>query len=193
MIEEREQRAASLMQALADGQDAALNRLMADWSGPLIGYLTKLTGSTATGEDLAQETFVRVYRSCKDYRAAQRFSTWLFTIASNLAKNHHRWKKRHPEDSQEPQAMNEIGVATEQADPAESMSRQETMQTLQRAVKQLPEPLRQALLLSVTQGLSYQEIARIQNSSEKAVELRVYRARKQLREWMAGHLSELAF
>lgn len=188
MIEEREQRAASLMQALSQGQDDALNRLMADWSGPLIGYLTKLTGSAATGEDLAQETFVRVYRSCKDYRPAQRFSTWLFTIASNLAKNHHRWKKRHPEESREPEVMADLSPNSEQADPAESMSRRETMSALQEAVKQLPQELREALLLSTTQGLSYAQIARVQNSSEKAVELRVYRARKLLRELMAGHL-----
>lgn len=56
-------------------------------------------------------------------------------------------------------------------------------------MKTSPDPLRQALLLSVTQGLSYFEIARIQNSFEKAVELRVYRARKRLRELMAAHLA----
>ena len=187
MIEEREQRAAAQMQALAQGQDDALNRIMAEWSGPLISYLRNLTGSNATAEDIAQETFVRVYRSRKDYRASQRFSTWLFTIASNLAKNHYRWKKRHPEDVQSPDDISAMGGVSEQADPAELLSRQETMKALQGAVGELPEQNRQALLLSVTQGLSYREIASIQRTTEKAVEMRIHHARKLLREVMAGY------
>jgi RNA polymerase sigma-70 factor (ECF subfamily) len=185
MTEERDQQAAILMLALSQGRDEALNRLMAEWSAPLIGYLTKLTGSAATGEDLAQETFVRVYRHKLDYRPHQKFSTWLFTIATNLAKNFHRWKQRHPEDSHEPETLSSL--SSTQEDPSEVMSRGETMKALDVAIQQLPESLREALLLSTTQGLSHGQIARIQNSSDKAVELRIYRARKMLREMMADH------
>lgn len=187
MMEERDQQAAILMQALSQGRDEALNRLMADWSAPLIGYLTKLTGSAATGEDLAQETFVRVYRHKLDYRPHQKFSTWLFTIATNLAKNFHRWKQRHPEDSHQPETLASISSTSTQEDPSEVMSRGETMKALDAAIQQLPESLREALLLSTTQGMSHGQIARIQNSSDKAVELRIYRARKILRDMLADH------
>ncbi len=187
MTEERDQQAASLMLALSQGCDDALNRLMADWSAPLIGYLIKLTGSAATGEDLAQETFVRVYRHKLDYRPHQKFSIWLFTIATNLAKNFHRWKQRHPEDSHEPDTIAALAPASTQEDPSEVISRGETMKALDAAIQKLPESLREALLLSTTQGLSHGQIARIQNSSDKAVELRIYRARKMLREMLADH------
>lgn len=187
MMEERDQQAAILMQALSQGRDEALNRLMADWSAPLIGYLTKLTGSAATGEDLAQETFVRVYRHKLDYRPHQKFSTWLFTIATNLAKNFHRWKQRHPEDSHQPETLASLSSTSTQEDPSEVMSRGETMKALDAAIQQLPESLREALLLSTTQGMSHGQIARIQNSSDKAVELRIYRARKIRRDMLADH------
>lgn len=191
MTDERDQQAALLMLALAQGRDEALNRLMADWSAALIGYLTKLTGSAATGEDLAQETFVRVYRHKLDYRPHQKFSTWLFTIATNLAKNFHRWKQRHPEDSHEPGILASLSSTSTQEDPSEVMSRGETMKALDNAIQQLPESLREALLLSATQGLSHGQIARIQNSSDKAVELRIYRARKMLRDMLADHRGAL--
>lgn len=187
MTEERDQQAVALMLALAQGRDEALNRLMADWSAPLIGYLTKLTGSAATGEDLAQETFVRVYRHKLDYRPQQKFSTWLFTIATNLARNFHRWKQRHPEDAHEPEAMSALPETSTAEHPRELLSRLETMRALDDAMKQLPDAHREALLLSTTQGLSHDQIARIQNSTVKAVELRIYRARQLLRDMMAGH------
>jgi RNA polymerase sigma-70 factor (ECF subfamily) len=188
MTDERDQRAASLMLALSEGQDDALNGLMTDWSGPLLAYLTKLTGSAATGEDLAQETFVRVYRHKLDYRPHQKFSTWLYAIATNLARNHHRWKQRHPEAAMETGDLSELGAAATTDDPQKRASRSETIQALGQAIQRLPEALREALLLSVNQGLSHQQIARIQNTTDKAVELRIYRARQILRDLMARHL-----
>ncbi|MFY7818791.1 MAG: RNA polymerase sigma factor [Akkermansiaceae bacterium] len=187
MTEDRDQQSALLMQALARGRDDALNALMAMWTAPLIGYLSKLTGSVATGEDLAQETLVRVYRHKLDYRPHQKFSTWLFTIATNLAKNFHRWKRRHPEQSHESGDIQALSFTSTQEDPSEVMSRCETMKALDAAMQQLPELMREALLLSTMQGLSHGQIARIQDSSDKAVELRIYRARKMLREKLADH------
>jgi len=190
MTDPRDQRAASLMMALSEGRDDALNGIMADWSGSILAYLTKLTGSAATGEDLAQETFVRVYRHKLDYRPHRKFSTWLYAIATNLARNHHRWKQRHPEDSVEPENLSGLTGASTTDDPQESASRGETMRALEQAIQKLPDAPREALLLSVSQGLSHHQIAHIQNTTEKAVELRIYRARRILREIMATHLEE---
>jgi RNA polymerase sigma-70 factor (ECF subfamily) len=190
MTEERDQRAVALMLALSEGRDDALNALMEDWSAPLIAYLTKLTGSLSTGEDLAQETFVRIYRHKLDYRPHQKFSTWLYAIATNLARNHHRWKQRHPEDSVEPENLSDLAAAATTDDPHQSASRGETMRALAQAMKKLPDTYREALLLSTSQGMSHSQIARVQNSTEKAVELRIYRARQILRDLMATHLDE---
>jgi RNA polymerase sigma-70 factor (ECF subfamily) len=97
MTRDRDEFDIELMRCLAEGDDLALNRLMDAWSQPLIAYLIRLTGSDATAQDLAQETFVRVYRHRLEYRSSQKFSTWLFAIATNLARNHARWRGRHPE------------------------------------------------------------------------------------------------
>jgi RNA polymerase sigma-70 factor (ECF subfamily) len=188
MTDERDQRAASLMLALSQGREDAFNGLMTDWSAPLIGYLTRLTGCAATGEDLAQETFVRVYRGKLDYRPHLKFSTWLFTIATNLAKNHHRWKQRHPEDFVEPENIPELAAAASGDDPRQSAILGETVTALRAAMGKLPDPMREAILLATGQGLSHGQIARIQNTTGKAVELRIYRARKMLRELLAEHL-----
>jgi RNA polymerase sigma-70 factor (ECF subfamily) len=190
MTEERDERAVSLMLALSEGRDDALNALMADWSAPLIAYLSKLTGSVSTGEDLAQETFVRIYRHKLDYRPHQKFSTWMYAIATNLARNHHRWKQRHPEDSVEPENLSGLAAAATTDDPHQSASRSETMRALAQAMKKLPDTYREALLLSTSHGLSHSQIARVQDSTEKAVEVRIYRARQILRELMAAHLDE---
>jgi RNA polymerase sigma-70 factor (ECF subfamily) len=190
MTEERDERAVSLMLALSEGRDDALNALMADWSAPLIAYLSKLTGSVSTGEDLAQETFVRIYRHKLDYRPHQKFSTWMYAIATNLARNHHRWKQRHPEDSVEPENLSGLAAAATTDDPHQSASRSETMRALAQAMKKLPDTYSEALLLSTSQGLSHSQIARVQDSTEKAVEVRIYRARQILRELMAAHLDE---
>lgn len=85
-----------LLIALAGGNDPALNVLMRRWNARLIAYLQRLSGSHTTACDLAQETFVRVYKYRQRYRPTQKFSTWLFAIATNLARNQLRWQKRHP-------------------------------------------------------------------------------------------------
>jgi RNA polymerase sigma-70 factor (ECF subfamily) len=84
------------MSRLREGEDLALNEIMDRWQRRLTSYLIRLTGSEAVAIDLAQETFVRVYQNRVRYRPTGAFSTWLFAIASNLARHHIRWKIRHP-------------------------------------------------------------------------------------------------
>jgi RNA polymerase sigma factor (sigma-70 family) len=84
------------MSRLREGDDLALNEIMDRWQRRLTSYLIRLTGSEAVAMDLAQETFVRVYQNRARYRPTGAFSTWLFAMASNLARHHIRWKIRHP-------------------------------------------------------------------------------------------------
>jgi len=87
------------MEKLQAGHDAALNDLMERHAAPVFHFLCRMVGNEDDANDLAQETFVRVFKSAKSFRAEQKFSTWLFTIAANLARNHFRWRSRHPNGS----------------------------------------------------------------------------------------------
>ena len=89
------------MERLAGGHDAALNDLMERHATPLFHFLCRMVGNEDDANDLAQETFVRVFRAHASFRPTEKFSTWLFTIAANLARNHFRWRSRHPNVSLE--------------------------------------------------------------------------------------------
>lgn len=84
------------MLRLKDGDDLALNELMTRWQLPLVAFIQRYIGNPTEALDLAQETFVRVYESRRRYKPTAKFSTWLFTIASNLCRNFFRWQGRHP-------------------------------------------------------------------------------------------------
>jgi RNA polymerase sigma-70 factor (ECF subfamily) len=188
MTRDRDEFDIELMRCLAEGDDLALNRLMDAWSQPLIAYLIRLTGSDATAQDLAQETFVRVYRHRLEYRSSQKFSTWLFAIATNLARNHARWRGRHPETLLGHENLSELPVISKDAPPDEQTIANERIAAVQKAVSELPQDMREVLILSTWHGMSHAEIARVQDTSEKAVELRLYRARKLLRDLLSEQL-----
>ena len=174
------------MARLAAGDHSALNQLMTHWTPRLIAFLTRLTGNTATAEDLAQETFVRLYQSRDRYQPIGQFSTYLFQIAANLARNQARWKSRHPEspvDESQGQEFTDPGN-----DPSSHTMANETVQAVHRAVAALPEDLRLPLVLAVYENQSRNAIATILGCSPKAAEMRIYRARLALREALAPHL-----
>lgn len=173
------------MTALAEGDDQALNRLMDRWSQPLLAYLARLTGSATTAKDLAQETFVRVFRHRLNFYAGSCFSTWLFAIASNLARNHLRWHSRHPEILLSAEHLSSLPSQITEHSPETQAVARERLAAVQAAISKLPTDMREALILSTWHDLSHAEIAKVQNTSEKAVELRLYRARKALREQLA--------
>ena len=84
------------MERLIAGHDAALNDLMDRHATLVFHFLCRMVGNEDYANDLAQETFVRVFRARESFRTTERFSTWLFTIAANLARNYFRWRARHP-------------------------------------------------------------------------------------------------
>ncbi len=183
----------SLMAALRAGDDRALNELMDRWRGKVAAYLLRVTGSHDTAMDLTQEVFVRVYQSRERYRPSAAFSTWLFTIATNLARNHARWRARHPTVSLDaPGAAGEDSPAPrhETTDPgptpAASAITTETLRSIETAFAALPQELREAMSLFIFQDLGYAEIAAITGGTPKAVETRIYRARQKLKETLAG-------
>ena len=174
------------MASLASGQDAALNQLMGRHAEKLFHYLLRVLQNEAEASDLAQESFVRVYLHRNRFQSGKKFSTWLYAIATNLARDRLRWRERHPQSSLE--AENPITgdnfkelLPSTSLSPSESLERSETQQTIRDAVASLPEDLRVPLVLAEYEEQSQAEIAAILGCSIKAVEMRIYRARKQLR------------
>ncbi|MCB1086311.1 MAG: RNA polymerase sigma factor [Verrucomicrobiae bacterium] len=173
-----------LLLRLKEGDDLALNDLMGRWRKPVLGYLYRTVGNFETAADLAQEVFVRVYRSRKRYQPKGSVSSYLFTIAANLARNHFRWRKRHPEASLDEAVTASMDADPDSGDPSIQLERDEHGATVRAAVQRLPEKLRTPVILFHFNELPQSEIATIVGCSEKSVETRLYRARKMLREWL---------
>lgn len=181
------------MERLAAGHDAALNDLMGRHATPLFQFLCRMLNNEEDANDLAQETFVRVFRARASFRTNERFSTWLYTIAANLARNHFRWRSRHPDISLEaelPETGQAPGNTIPAGDPApnEQTLAAERASAVRTAVGKLPEDLREALVLCEWEELTVAEAAAILETTPKAVESRLYRARQVLRERLKSWL-----
>jgi RNA polymerase sigma factor (sigma-70 family) len=179
-----------LMQRLAAGDDLALNELMDRWRERVAAFLLRMVGNHATAMDLTQETFVRLYTGRHRYKAVAKFSTYLFHIAANLARSQVRWKKRHPSVPVEDEQGNLVHEAVDRNPaPDEAAALHEKAVMVNRAIAALPVDLREALLLFTVEEMSQADVARTLGCSVKAVELRVYRARRELRERLSKELS----
>jgi len=188
---------ASLL-ALQRGEAAALNRLIARWQRPLHSFAYRYVQNNADAHDLVAEAFVRLHQQRARLRPDTKLSAWLFTTLTNLCHNHHRWKRRHPTVALDgPSADDGSGqtwtspaqtLATEQPEPAAAMEHDETLAAVRAAIDRLPHDLKVTLLLHHYDRLSYHEISEITGCSERGVETRLYRARQQLREMLAGLL-----
>jgi RNA polymerase sigma-70 factor (ECF subfamily) len=172
------------MERLVAGEDLALNAIMERWKNRLVAYLYRFTGNEATALDLAEETFVLLYQGRAKFRVDRSFSTWLFGIAANLARNHLRWRRRHPT-----LPITEADHVPSDEDPGRSAEARERGKAVQKAIALLPPDLREALILGEYEGLSHAEIAVISGCSAKAVERRLSRAREILRQDLSRYLS----
>jgi RNA polymerase sigma-70 factor (ECF subfamily) len=179
-----------LMARLQGGDDGALNALMERWQAPVRGYLYRYSQSEATAHDLAQDTFVRIYQHKHRYKPGARFKTWLFTIATNLCRNHARWRRRHPTESLDEFDWDESAIIEEDNDsPADALRHREKVAAVRGAIDSLPHDLRVVTLLFEYENLSYLEIATVLECSPKAVETRLYRARQRLRQALDSYLN----
>jgi RNA polymerase sigma-70 factor (ECF subfamily) len=177
------------MTRLAAGHDDALNPLMERHGPRLFHYLIRLLQNESEAADVAQESFVRVYQNRARFNPAKSFSTWLYTIATNLARDRLRWLSRHPQVPLE--GRDDRGPGLKQVLPARNPTPRETLEAeeraaaVRRAVAGLPDDLRLPLILAEYEQQSQAEIAVVLACSPKAVEMRLYRARRQLRQSLA--------
>ena len=175
------------MERLMSGQDTALNDLMGRHAAPVFHFLCRMVGNEDDANDLAQETFARVFRARANFRLNEKFSTWLYTIAANLARNHFRWRARHPNVSlhtatDDPEQSLENILPAQDAAPSEQALAAERASAVRAEVLRLPEDLREATVLCEWEERTVAEAAAILETTPKAVESRLYRARKILRE-----------
>ncbi len=184
------------MARLVAGRDGALDALMERHGGALYGFLRRFVGDDEAANDLSQETFLRVYQHRSDFKPAARFSAWLFTIGANLARNHLRARARRPEDSIDgPVEVGHRSLAeslpASDRGPDESALGAEQCAAIRRAVAELPDELREAVLLCELEDRSLAEAAGILATTVKAVESRLYRARQLLRPRLARWLAAI--
>jgi RNA polymerase sigma-70 factor (ECF subfamily) len=178
-----------LMLAFRDGDDAAFDALFERWAARLLRFLERMVKDEAVAEELVQETFLRVHRARARYAPDAKFSTWLYTIASNAARNELRRPfRRAPHDSTD--ALRSDGppleLAAEESPVDEIVNARREGANVEAALQRLPERQRAALWLAAVEGLPYAEVAAALETSESSVKALVHRARVALAEQLAS-------
>jgi RNA polymerase sigma-70 factor, ECF subfamily len=179
-----------LMALVAGGDTVAFERLVERHQTLIAGTVARMLGSNADVEDIAQQVFIRVWRSAGRYVARAKFTTWLLKITRNLVFNEMRRAKRHPHvpvqidpESEEIPLKDEATAA-----PDATLLASELQQAIDHEITQLPETQRMALVLRRYEELSYEEIADVLELSVPAVKSLLFRARSELRERLKNYL-----
>jgi RNA polymerase sigma-70 factor, ECF subfamily len=179
-----------LMQLVAGGDTTAFEQLIERHQTLVAGTVARMLGSNSDVEDIAQQVFIRVWKSAGRYVARAKFTTWLLKITRNLVFNEMRRAKRHPHlpVQVEPEA-DEIPLKDEAtATPDATLLQAELEQAIEKAIALLPETQRMALILRRYEELSYEEIADVLDLSVPAVKSLLFRARTELRERLKNYL-----
>ena len=179
---------AAIMLRVAAGDESGFNYLVAKYHRPMIHFLFRMVRNQAVAEELAQEVFLRIYRSRESYRAEAKFTTWLYRIATNLAVNHARDTKheRAAHNVYLDAADEETGTTPEVADDEPTVEQRlltdERMAAIRKHVMALPERQRMAVLMHKYQGLDYRQIGEVLKLSESATKSLLFRAYQTLRD-----------
>ncbi len=179
-----------IMAEVAEGNLSAFRTLVELHHKPLISFIARFTGDRDSAEDIAQEAFLRVFKAAKDYKPQAKFRTWLFTIATNFCLNEIRGSKNNPKlvDYLE---LNEKGfsiVAPDAFSPQRAAENAELSTAVRKAIRNLPENQRIAILLRQYSDFSYSEISKIMGLSIPAVESLIQRARQSLKKSLFPYL-----
>ncbi len=179
---------AEVMLELKSGNMDAFDVLLGKYRKPIVHFMFRMVHNQAVAEELAQEVFLRVYRSRETYRAEARFSTWLYRIATNLGVNHAR-DTRHERTASTiylDAVDAETGTTPDVADLTPSaeadLLRQERMNAIRQHVVALPERQKVAVLMHKYEGMDYKQIGEVLKLSESATKSLLFRAYQTLRE-----------
>ena len=179
---------ADVMLRLKAGELECFDYLMNKYRRPIVHFMYRMVHNQAVAEEMAQEVFLRVYRSRETYRAEARFTTWLYRIATNLAVNHARDTKNERTaptihlDEPDPETGSMHDVADDTPTIEADLLRQERMKAIKQHVMALPERQRMAVLMHKYQEMDYKQIGAVLKLSESATKSLLFRAYQTLRE-----------
>ncbi|MGB0043849.1 MAG: sigma-70 family RNA polymerase sigma factor [Terriglobales bacterium] len=185
-----------VMLRVKTGDESAFAYLVQKYRRPMVGFMYRMCHNPSTAEELAQEVFLRVYRSRTSYEPSAKFTTWLYRIATNLAVNHARdTRHERPENTvrlDEPDQ--ETGTTPDLADESlsaeEQILKRERLAAIRSKVNALPERQRVAVIMHKYQQMDYRQIAGVLKLSESATKSLLFRAyetlREQLKEFVSG-------
>ena len=177
-----------MIMSAKEGSHEAFAALYHRYKERILNYLYGYIGNFATAQELAQEVFISAYKNIGTFRFECKFSTWLYTIATNLAKNFIIKNKKNPVelldspvDSAEDITLGDM-ISDTRPRPDEEMEKEILREDIQRSIDALPEKYKEVLLLSDAEGLSYEEIAAVLKCNVGTVGSRLNEARKKFRE-----------
>lgn len=179
------------MAALRRGDLGAFEDLVRAHKDPLYAYFARMVGDRSWAEDLCQETFLRVYRSRDEYVERNEFRAWLFRIARNLALDFLRREKRRRALSLSratPGALEPDFVPAGALAPPEELATRELARKVEEAILDLPPRFRNVFVLCAVEGLSYEEVARVEGCPVKTVSSRLSRARRRFQRMIDPYL-----
>src|SRR6266852_3854674 len=179
-----------LMRLIGHGDTAALEELIQRHQTLVAGTVARMLGSTSEVEDIAQQVFIRVWKSAGRYVPRAKFTTWLLKITRNLVFNELRRSKRHAHiPIQTEPSAEEIPLKDEtNPSPDASLLETELRQAIEQAITELPESQRMALILRRYEELTYEQIGEILDLSVPALKSVLFRARTELRERLKNYL-----
>jgi RNA polymerase sigma-70 factor (ECF subfamily) len=179
---------AEIMLRVREGDDSGFSILIEKYRKQIVHFMFRMSRNQAVAEELAQEVFLRVYRSRQTYRAEAKFSTWLYRIATNLGVNHARDTKYERTaqnvylDQPDPETGTSPDVADSTLSVEQELVREERMNAIRKHVMALPERQRSAVLMHKYQEMDYKEIGEVLKLSESATKSLLFRAYQTLRE-----------
>jgi RNA polymerase sigma-70 factor (ECF subfamily) len=183
------ERDAELMLRVRDGDSTSFALLLERHRGPVIHFLYRMVQNQPVAEELAQEVFLRVYRSRASYEPTAKFSTWLFRIATHLALNWIRDGRHEKMQQSLDDDGGGEGIAKQFSDGApsveQSLVQQARVAEIRAAIGTLPEKQKAAVLMHKYQEMEYSQIAVVLNTTESAVKSLLFRAYETLRSRLA--------
>ena len=171
-----------LVKRVQNGEKAAYDLLVLKYQQRIINLVSRFVRNHSDALDVTQEAFIKAYRALPNFRGDSAFYTWLYRIAVNTAKNHLAVQSRRPRDSDydvsEIEQIEGNSALTEQATPENILLKDELQATVLKAIEELPEDLKTAIMLREVEGLSYEEIASVMECPIGTVRSRIFRARE---------------
>src|SRR6266550_3954611 len=181
-----------LMRLVSGGDTGAFEQLIERHQSLVAGTVARMLGSNSDVDDIAQQVFIRVWKSASRYVPRAKFTTWLLKITRNLVFNELRRSKRHTQVPLQPEANVEEMQLKDESNPSPdaSLLELELQEAIEKAIGELPETQRMALVLRRYEEFSYEQIADILNLSVPAVKSVLFRARTELRVRLNSYLKE---